>query len=99
MQGGLMYRYGQRSAIIYVLVMDEQPKTHSFIPPAEFQNKILRFISYLPKDLVQISDSLTYYELVQRNGLDDPYHFHVKYSVNLEEYLKVMPANRPYLFL
>jgi len=98
MHGRLTYRYGQRSSIYYVLVMDEQPKTRSFIPPVEFQNEILRFLSYLPKDIMQISDSLTFYELIQCNALDDPYRFHIKYSLNLEEYLKFMPVNRPYLF-
>ncbi|WCT11567.1 CHAT domain-containing protein [Mucilaginibacter jinjuensis] len=98
MHQNLLYRHGQRSSINYVLVIDEQPKTYSFVPPTEFQNEIIRFISYLPKDILQISESLTYYELVKRNSLDDPYRFHIKYSVNLEEYLKLMPINRIYLF-
>ncbi|SDT67176.1 hypothetical protein SAMN05216490_4767 [Mucilaginibacter mallensis] len=98
MHDRLQYRFGQRSAIYYVLVMDEQPKTYSFLPPVEFQNQIIRFLSFVPKDLLQISNSLTYFELIQRNGLDDPYRFHVKFSINLDEYLKFMPNNRPYLF-
>ncbi|PTQ99196.1 CHAT domain-containing protein [Mucilaginibacter yixingensis] len=98
MHDRLQYRFGQRSAINYVLVMDEQPKLYSFLPPLEFQNHIIRFLSFVPKDLLQISESLSFYELVQRNGLDDPYRFHVKYSVNLNEYLDFMPKNRPYLF-
>jgi hypothetical protein len=94
----MTYRYGQRSEIYYVLVMDEKGKTLSFIPPNEFQNQVIKFIARLPKDLLQIGISLTYYELILRNMLDVPYRFHVKYSPNLAEYLEFVPLNRPFLF-
>lgn len=98
MHHSVKYRFGQRSSIFYVLVMDEQPKGFPFVPPREFDNDVLKFVSCLPKDILQISESLAYFELTLRNALDDPYQFQVKYAINLKEYLELMPINRPYLF-
>lgn len=94
----LNIRFGQRSGIYYVLLCDEQSQTHSFVPPLEFHNEVLAFVSRLPKDIMQLGTPLDYYETMLRMGSDDPYRFHVKYSHNLPEYLQSMPANRLYLF-
>src|SRR5690606_4671833 len=48
--------------------------------------------------ILQMNESLSYFEATLRSGVSNPYHFHVKYSENLEENLTVMPKNRIYLF-
>lgn len=88
----------QRSEIIYVLLTDEDPRFLPFLPPSEFRNYIISFISRLPKDVLQLGGALQYYELSLINNLDNPYRFHVRYAQNLEEYLEFIPPNMLFLF-
>ncbi|WP_461791448.1 hypothetical protein [Pedobacter sp.] len=84
-------RNSQLTEIQYLLLTDESKYFVPFLPPGEIEQGIINFIRHLPKDLIQVGEALTYYELCRRTGVDNPYRFGTIYPKNVESYLKDLP--------
>jgi hypothetical protein len=80
-------RGDQRSEIQYILITDHVPLLRPFLPPMEIQSEPFDFLRKLPKDIIQIPGGLSYFELCQKTGVNNPIRFHVVYSNNLGTYL------------
>lgn len=61
------------------------------LPPEEFDNEIITFLKYCPKDILQLNEAVTYYELIVKKGIYRPYDFNIIYDVNFKDYYKLIP--------
>lgn len=79
--------------IEYILIADGSPLISTFTPPDAFKNEILEFIKSCPKDLIQIDNSLKFYELTLKTAWDKGYDFSIINYQDWKEFITVLKSN------
>ncbi|QXP65764.1 CHAT domain-containing protein [Polaribacter sp. AHE13PA] len=72
-----------KTSIQYTLIASGSPIISTFTPPEAFKNDVIRFIKRCPLDLIQINNSLNFYELTKRTIWNDGYNLNV---VNIQDF-------------
>lgn len=72
--------------IQYILISSKQEDFSFILPPNEFDNRAIEFVSNCPKDLLQLHNGLRYYEYAHRCRFDNPVNFGVIYDRNFVQY-------------
>lgn len=72
--------------IQYLLISSEKENFSFILPPKEFDNMVIDFVSYCPKDLLQLHNGLKYYEYSHKCRFDNPTNFGVIYDRNILRY-------------
>lgn len=75
------------SEIQFILITKQGTENSFLLPPEEFDTRIIEFIKYCPKDIIQLKDGIDFYEIAFRYGLNNPYDFNVIYDANVKFFL------------
>lgn len=71
-----------KTNIQYNLVASGSPLVSTFTPPDAFKNNVIRFLKRCPLDLIQINNSINFYELTKRTLWSDGYNFNI---INIQD--------------
>jgi len=76
-------RTKNNTTIQYILVADGSPIISPILPPDAFKNNVIDFLKNSPKDILQLIDSLDYFEAYMRHLWNYGIDFHV---FNIQDY-------------
>ncbi|MDB5228172.1 MAG: hypothetical protein JWN78_2365 [Bacteroidota bacterium] len=74
------------SEIEYILVTKRPKLMTPVLPSPSFNNEVFSFIKYCPIDLLQLVNSVQYYEISYLTNINNPHDFGIIYSDNFIEF-------------
>lgn len=80
------YRKRSLTEIQFIYISRTFTQRSPIIPPQEFDNSVINFIKNCPKDILQLSDAIRYFELILKSNFNNAYDFKVIYDVNLDNF-------------
>jgi hypothetical protein len=72
-----------KTSIQYFLIANGSPFLSTFTPPDAFKNEVIQFLKSCPLDLIQINNSLDFYELAKKTNWSNGYDLNV---INIEDF-------------
>ena len=80
----MILRRRSPTEIKYIYVSCKFDIISPVIPPLEFDNDVISFIKYCPKDILQLNDAINYYEFIYRFAFNNPYDYKIIIDTNLK---------------
>ena len=95
----LQERTKSHTEIQYILISTKPNYSSPLLPSKVFENDVIEFIKFCPKDFSQLADGMNYYEICFRHALNNPYRFNVLFDIDfIDFYSKYYTDNQITLF-